>query len=369
MSLMFEPFVINGLELANRLVRSATFDSAALPDGEVSPDQEKLYADLAAGGVGLIVSGITCVDRLGRVSPLQNGAEDDGRLEGLTRLAEAAHRHGGKAALQLHHGGADARHFRKGEPLALGPSDPQGAETGWRAATGDELLELTAAFAAAAGRARRAGFDAVQVHGAHGYLFSQFLSPLTNRRRDAWGGDLDGRLRLHRETLTAIRREVGPDYPVLIKLGVADGPDGGLTLAEGLAAARACVAAGADAVEVSLGLRGDSFDRTEFHTDVDRPGRDRYYRDWCRRVKAAIDAPAIMVGGLREPAHCEEVLAAGDADLVGLSRPLIREPDLPARWRDGGRERATCISCNGCLREVRRRKPVRCVAARKGEDA
>jgi 2,4-dienoyl-CoA reductase-like NADH-dependent reductase (Old Yellow Enzyme family) len=363
MSILWEPCRVGGLELPSRLMRSATFDAMALPGGEASLAQEELFAGLAAGGVGLVVSGICVAHESGRISPVQLAADSDQRIPGLARLARAVHALGGKAAVQLHHGGAESHRFHQGARPALAPSDPPPGASGWRAADQEELAGLVEAFAAAARRVREAGFDAVQVHGAHGYLFSQFLSPLTNRRRDAWGGGLEGRLRLHRETARAVRREAGADFPLWIKLGVADAVAGGLELEEGLAAAAACAEMGYQAIEVSLGLRGDRYSQTEFRTDVDRPGRDAYYRDWCRRAKEACGAPTVLQGGLREPGVCEQALAAGEADLVAMSRPLIREPGLLRRWQGGDRSRARCISCNLCLDEVRQRRPVRCVAA------
>ncbi len=357
---LFAPFDLAGVTMRNRFVRSATFDAAGQPDGEVSPAQEAIFGALASGGVGLIVSGITCIDRAGRLSPLQNGAESGGRVHGLARLAAAAHRGGAKAALQLFHGGRESVRFHRGEPLALGPSDPIGGEAGFRAMTAGEVEAAALAFGRAARRAREAGFDAVQLHGAHGYLLSQFLSPLANRRRDRFGGSLENRLRLHRLSLRAVREEAGADFPLLIKLGVADGVDGGLELAEGLKAARLLAGEGLAAVEVSQGLRGPDYGRTEFRTGVDKPGGEAYFLDWAAMVRQQVGIPVIAQGGLRELATCRRALESGAADLIALSRPLIREPGLIARWAAGDQGRARCLSCNLCLERIMRRLPLAC---------
>ena len=192
---------------------------------------------------------------------------------------------------------------------------------------------MVAAFGAAARRAREAGFDAVQVHGAHAYLLSQFLSPHTNRRKDQWGWELGGRLHLHLATLAAIREQVGPDYPVMIKLGVADAIEGGLPLKDGLEAARRLAQAGYDCLEISQGLRGEGYSNAEFRPEDRHAGQEGYFCDWAGAVKQRVSVPVIAVGGLRTPQACAQVLERNQADLVALCRPLISEPDLPARWQ------------------------------------
>jgi 2,4-dienoyl-CoA reductase-like NADH-dependent reductase (Old Yellow Enzyme family) len=164
-------------------------------------------------------------------------------------------------------------------------------EAGCRAMTEEEIAATVEGFGQAARRAVEAGCDAVQVHGAHAYLLAQFLSPQTNRRTDTWGGDLAGRLRLHLEICRAIRAQVGPNFPVFIKLGLVDGFPGGLTLAEGLQAARRLAETGYDAIEVSQGLRGAGYEQAEFRPKIVRLEREAYFRDWTRQVKEIVDVP------------------------------------------------------------------------------
>ena len=175
------------------------------------------------------------------------------------------------------------------------------------------ILQVVAEFGRAAGRAREAGFDGVQVHAAHAYLLSQFLSPHTNHREDEWGGSLTNRLRLHLEVLAAIRAQVGPDHPVMFKLGVADGFEGGLPLEEGLRAAELLAQAGCDCLEISQGLRGESYEQSEFRTKVDRAGGEAYFRSWAAEVKRRVDIPVAAVGGMRTPEMAEDILAQGEA--------------------------------------------------------
>ncbi|MFH1059920.1 MAG: NADH:flavin oxidoreductase [Pseudomonadota bacterium] len=366
MSILFTPARIGSLEIPNRFWRSATSEHGADKGGFVSDWLIDLYAGLAKGGVGLIVSGICNVTRAGKISPGQNSLISDAVIPGLKRLAEAAHAHGARLALQLFHAGRE--NFRRQAALgvkSLGPSDLAPGQDphfagGCRAMSEGEIWETVEGFGQAARRAMQAGGDGVQVHAAHAYLLPQFLSPQANRRDDAWGGDLDGRLRLHLEILKAIRDQVGPDYPVFIKLGVADGFPGGLELSEGLIAAQRLAAAGYDAIEVSQGLRGAYYEQTEFRPKIVKRKREAYFRDWARQVKALVQVPVAMVGGLRSLDLMEEAVAGGEADFVALCRPLIREPDLVATWRAGEKRRPTCVSCNKCFELIVSGQRVRC---------
>lgn len=359
---LFEPFRIHGMEVPNRFVRSATYDGSADKNGRVSERQIELYDGLARGKVGLIITGIAHVHATGRISPRQNSIAQDDDTEGLSQLSQIAHRSGAKIAVQLFHAGREKGRVYRKEP-ALAPSfvaeDPF-FEGPHRTMEEAEIHQVIEAFGDAAGRARSAGFDAVQIHAAHAYLLSQFLSPFTNRRNDEWGGALESRLRLHNEIVRAIRAKVGQDFPVLMKLGVEDGFRGGLEFREGLAAAEILASGGLDAIEISLGLRGQGYSQTEYRTGIIGPEREGYYRDWCREIKRRVKIPVIMVGGLRSFEVALGAVQEGVADLVSFSRPLIREPDLIARWQRGDRRPATCVSCNQCMEALLQAKPLGC---------
>jgi 2,4-dienoyl-CoA reductase-like NADH-dependent reductase (Old Yellow Enzyme family) len=212
-----------------------------------------------------------------------------------------------------------------------------------------EIVETVESFAQAARRAKAAGSDAVQLHAAHGYLIGQFLSPHSNRRTDAWGGDFEGRLRFLSAVCEAVRGQVGPGYPLFIKLGMMDNleqvPDG-LTPDDGARIVARLADLGLDAVEVSGGYGGS----TDFNTRlaVGSKAPEAYFRPLARRAKAVTGLPVILVGGLRSRAVMDEVLAAGDADMLSLCRPLIREPDLPNRLQSGEVAEAACISGGRC---------------------
>lgn len=359
MSLLFEPLTLKTLTLPNRFVRSATNDGGADKEGRVQPDQVALYSALARGGVGFIVTGATNVQVQGQILPFQKRITTEEHLEGLNRLTAAVHEAGARIAVQLFHGGAEAGAYASSRDLkAVGPfflgQDPYFPffKAEYVQADENQIQEIIAAFGQGARRAREAGFDAVQLHGAHGYLFSQFLSPYINRREDEWGGSLEGRLRLHREVYAEIRRQVGPDFPVMIKLGVQDSFPGGLEIEEGRKAAQILADLGFDALEISSGARGRGWQETEFRTGIKKVEQEAYYREWSGRIRPAVKVPLMLAGGLRTFDLMEEIVRQGEADLVALSRPLIREPDLIRRWQSGDRGPSACISCNQCVQAL-----------------
>jgi 2,4-dienoyl-CoA reductase-like NADH-dependent reductase (Old Yellow Enzyme family) len=351
---LFEPYKIGRLELKNRFVRSATWDATADSSGVATETSVALYRKLGQGGVGLIVSGYAFVSPLGQAAYGQYGAHTDDMISGLRRLAQAAHQGDAKIALQIVHAGISSDYlYRQGiTPLAVS-SSPR-TNRPHRQMTEEEIETIITDFAAAARRGVEAGFDAIQLHGAHGYLMSQFISPLTNFRTDQWGGRPENRRRFHLEVVSRIRQALGAQFPLLIKFGVQDDREGGLTLSEGIAAAKLMVARGIDAIEVSAGI-GSSAQVTK-EGDPERA----YFRERAAAVKRAVTVPVIVVGGIRSLAMAQSIIDGGDADLISMSRPFIRQPDLIARWQRGEATAAACISCNKCFPIVRRGEPLEC---------
>jgi len=371
MSVLFEPARIKNVTLRNRFVRSATYDGMAEIAGDVSARQIKLIADLAAGGVGLIIHAITYVHASGQVSAFMNSLAGDEFISGMRNLTDTAHDRGAKIAVQLYHGGREARFVKTRHELPLAPSvvaDDPYYKGNYREITEDEISEVIHAFGEAARRAKDAGFDAVQIHAAHGYLFSQFLSPFTNRRTDDWGGSLLNRLRLHRDVYREIRRHVGEDYPVLIKLGVKDGFAGGLTFDEGMQAARIVSETGYDAMEISSGVRGDKYSGTEYKTKINKPAREGYFRHEAREIKQRVKVPVMAVGGLKSIAMMEEMIRLQEADFISLCRPLISEPGLIHTWRKDPQRKPRCVYCNKCLEAAHHGTPLSCVAFSKKQN-
>ncbi|MFW6082565.1 MAG: NADH:flavin oxidoreductase, partial [Chloroflexota bacterium] len=241
MNVLFESAHIGSLELPNRLLRSATAESLADPDGRPRPKLRELYRELALGGVGLIITGHMYVLDSGKAHPGMTGIHRDDLIPDLAALCSTVHAAGGHIAAQINHGGMQCSPQTVSHPLAPSAADFPFLKQRARAMTGEEIASAIQAYADAARRAVAAGFDAVQLHGAHGYLINQFLSPLTNRRSDEWGArrpdhtktSLEARMRFLRAVCRAVRRQVGPDYPLFIKLSMLDGIKGGLTLNDG----------------------------------------------------------------------------------------------------------------------------------------
>ncbi len=366
MSILFESSEINGMKLRNRFVRSATWEGMASPDGAVTPKLIETMTRLAKGGVGLIISSHAYVRKEGQASPWQIGVYEDRLIDGLRHMTAAVHDAGGKLVLQLAHAGNFAAETLTGT-LPLVVSDYEGlATTPRKELTLEDIGELVGAFAVAAGRAKAAGFDGVQIHAAHGYLLSQFLSPAFNRRPDGYGGSIRNRSRIHLEILQAIRKVTGGDYPILIKLNCRDFTEDGLTLEDSIIAAGLLADAGLDAIELSGGLL---FSRklSPSRPRIDSEEKEAYFREELRAFKKQTRIPLILVGGNRSFDVAERLVAEGSADYISMSRPFICEPDLIARWQAGDRSKATCRSDNLCFGPGREGGGIRCVTEQREE--
>ncbi|MEW6443041.1 MAG: NADH:flavin oxidoreductase [bacterium] len=366
MSGLFETTTIKRLTLPNRFVRSATWEGIAHEDGSWPERLIDLLAELARGGVGLIITGHAYVSREGQALPWQVGSHSDRLLPGLKRAAEAVHHAGGKIALQLAHAGRRAV-SEVTELDALGPSASlPGNATTCKEMTKEDIVRTVEAFGQAAARAVKAGFDAVQIHGAHGFLLSQFLSPYYNRRKDEYGGSVGNRARMDLQVVRCVRAAVGNDFPVLIKVNSDDFIEGGLSVADMLQVSAMLEEAGVDAIEMSGGTMDPqstfSFARTEATRSEES---EVYYRDAAARFKERMRVPLILVGGIRSFSVAEKLVDQGMADYIALCRPLVREPDLINRWKSGNRERATCLSDNRCFEAALEGKGLSCVAGQK----
>jgi 2,4-dienoyl-CoA reductase-like NADH-dependent reductase (Old Yellow Enzyme family) len=360
MSTLFDRSAINGMQLANRFVRSATWEGLANDDGSVTPKLIDTMTTLAQGSVGLIITSHTFVSREGQATPWQLGIYQDELIPGLKKMAGAVHAHGSKIVLQLAHAGVFAREELTGLPAVV-VSDFDGLPgKRRREIQAQDVPQIIKDYADAARRAKAAGFDGVQLHSAHGFLLSQFLSPFFNRRRDAYGGNIRQRTKIHLEILQAVREAVGPDYPVLIKMNCQDFQEGGLSLDESVEAAKLLAAAGLDAIELSGGLL------TGGKLSPSRPGinsveKEAYFKEEARAFKKAIKIPLILVGGIRSFEVAEQLVNEGTADYISMSRPFIWEPDLIKRWQGGDRRKASCTSDNLCFEPGFKGEGIYCV--------
>ncbi len=347
---LFSENELQGLKLRNRIVRSATWEGMADAEGCVTPALLKIYHDLAEGGTGLIVSGFTNVLAEGNAFPGGMGLFNDEQIDGVRQLVEKVHQAGGKLCIQLGHGGGQCTAKSCGtQPLAPSSVEVKQFPELPREMTSEDIARTIAAFAAAAARARQAGCDAVQLHAAHGYLINQFLSPHTNRRSDQYGGDITGRSRFLLEVLAAVRAAVGADFPLLVKLNGSDNLEEGLHIEDASAVAKQLAAAGVAALEISGGTpaSGDQGPVRRAHASGDEMA---YNVVLSRTIRQQVNCPIIAVGGIRSLHVMTGLLRTGQADYISLSRPLVREPDLPNKLQNGSSEKATCISCNGCFK-------------------
>ena len=350
MSILFSPFRIGSLDLPNRVARSATGEGMCEPDGRATPLLADFYRTLARGGTGLIFTGHSFVRADGKASDGMMGVHTDAMVPGLRAIVEAVHGTDAKVVCQLNHAGRQTAPDRIGGKTPVAPSAVTDRASGLtpRALAPDEIEPLIDAYVAAARRCREAGFDGVQLHCAHGYLMSEFLSPYTNRREDQWGGSVENRARFPLEVLRRIRAEQGADYPVLVKLNAEDFIEGGLSLDQSCRIAALMEAGGIDAIEISAGM-AETVDRI-MHKGIDTEAKEAYFLPYAREFRKHVGVPLICVAGLRSLGVMESVIESGAADLVSLCRPLIREPDLPSKLRDGTATRARCISCGKCTR-------------------
>jgi 2,4-dienoyl-CoA reductase-like NADH-dependent reductase (Old Yellow Enzyme family) len=389
MSQLFSPMKIGRLELPNRFVRSATFEGMARENGQVTDDLIKLYRNLAKGRIGLIITGHLYVNQVGKASVNKIGIHSNEMIPGLKRLVQEVHEHDGKIVFQLSHAGRQTTKKVTGHH-PVGPSG-KGRDPIFfvkpREMNEEDIQETIQSFGRAAKRAVEAGADGIQLHGAHGYLINQFLSPFYNTRSDAWGGSEEGRFRFLEQVFSKIKRAIPKETPIMIKLNTHDHTPGeGITPELAAHYARRLAEMGVDAVEISSGSTFYSFmdmcrGRVPVQELVDtmpfwkKPiakiklsrmaGKydlvEGYHLEAAKVIKPVLgDIPLLLVGGMRRVKHMEEILEKGYADFISMSRPFVREPFLVKRIQAGKTDHASCVSCNKCLAAIANRRPLRC---------
>ena len=373
--MLFEPGRIGPITVKNRFVRAATSETMSQPSGAITDAYRTLYRDLARGGAGLILTGHMFVHPRGRYFHRQAGIHSDSLVPSLRQFTSMIHDEGGTIFSELGHAGSQCRDPDV-TPMAPSPVENFVSARAPASATGDEIEEAVASFGQGARRAREAGFDGVHIHAGHGYLISEFNSPHGNRRDDDWGGDAARRSRFVLAVYGAVREAVGPDFPVTVKLGMADSMEaGGLQLEESLDRAAALEDAGVDAIEVSVGIMhlltksaGEfvgvtakrAFQDLVAHRLFYPAAPEAYFLPAARAAKQRLKrVPLILVGGIRTTDTMGRILAEGAADYISMARPFIREPDLPNRIIAGKRGLVDCVSCNVCM-EHEGHDPLQC---------
>lgn len=369
---LFSKGRIAGLVTKNRLVRSATYEAAMTGDGRTTSEILKLYRNLAKGGVGTIITGHMAVQYEGKGGERQICIYDDRHIDEISKIAAQVRSasEGCRIIAQITHAGRQVLHDNT-MAECVGPSAVPSPilKKMARALSKDEIQKIIACFSDAITRVRKAGYDGVQLHGAHGYLLSSFLSPYTNRRDDEYGGSLEKRVTIVKEIVERARADVG-DFPILIKINCTDHIEGGMDAKSFPRMAKALEDIGINALEVSGGM-WDCLNRTEAElgfyplpipesrTRIGSLEKQSYYSGPSEGLD--LNIPVIVVGGHRHVESLEEIIQRGKIDFLSLSRPLISEPDLPKRWIEGqGSPKADCVSCNSCLWQLKS-IPLHCV--------
>jgi 2,4-dienoyl-CoA reductase-like NADH-dependent reductase (Old Yellow Enzyme family)/thioredoxin reductase len=354
---LFSPLSVKGLRLKNRIVMEPMIVRYADYDGSVTPRMSDYLEKRAEGGAGLILTAGAYIVPEAKYRPNQLGVYSDDLLPGLKRLAEALHQHGAAAGVQMIHSGRRLSESVYGsEPVAPSPVAHAGAFMGAqgkamitpRTLSTKEITDLVEAYGTAAGRIKRAGFDIVEIHGAHSYLINQFLSPHTNKRTDKYGGDFTRRLRFAVDILEQVRAVVGESFPVSFRMNGDDyfGPSG-IQLEEAQKQAPYFVDAGADILNVSAG--SSILEATNWNIPPMRMQRGVHLR-LSAGIKKVVEVPVIGVARINDPAVAEQALVEGKLDLVGMARALLADPELPKKAQeDRTDEIRKCIACNHCL--------------------
>lgn len=341
MKTLFEKTYLNGVELKNRLIRSATWENLADEKGHMTEPMLTVYEELAKGGVGLIITGYAFVMKEEQPNPGMMGIYDDCFIDEYCRLTDKVHQYGSKIVLQIVYGGSQTT-FQPQIRKIWGPSAVKHPRTGVtpKEMTEEAIGKLITAFADAAERAKKAGFDGVELHGAHGYLLSQMLSPYFNRRADKYGGSIENRARMILEVYEAARSRVGKDFNILIKLNCSDFMEQGASFNDCKYVSKELAKRGINAIEISVG-------------NVKGMPEQRYaesiLRDYAAEIAELVDVPVILVNKNKTLQTMEEILNQTKIEYFSMSRALLRQPDLVNRWINDPEEKAACIHCSRCF--------------------
>ena len=355
-SKLFEVGRIGKILLKNRIIKTATLSNYANPDGSVSERLIRFYEEVAKGGAALVLVEMAYIDEKGsKLHHNQVGINDDAFKSGWALLAQRIQENGAKAGLQLCHAGF----LRKIGPPVMTPSPLSESILKNLNITGSltqlsigEIIEIEESLGKCALTAKQVGFDLIEIHAAHGYLITQFLSPLINKRTDLYGGSDENRMRFLLEIINNVRNKVGPDYPISVRLNGSEYTDGGMTIADTITIAKALEKAKVDLINISGGsryTRDDTIVVPGYHPDA--------FNVWAAdAVKKAINIPIAVAGAISTPELAEKVLSEGKADFIGMGRPLIADPYLPRKAKEGRVDDIVpCIRCDdGCLRSERR---------------
>lgn len=349
LSTLFTETRIGSMALKNRFIRSATWENMATEDGHMTDKLYAIYEELAKGEVGLIVTGYANIVEEEKPNAGMMGMYNDSFIDEYKKLTELVHINDSKIVMQLAYGGTKTTH-NVGERVIYAPSEvcEKGTQTLGKAMTKDEIDYIIQAFAQASRRAQESGFDGVEIHAAHTYLINQFLSPYYNRREDQYGGSLDNRMRLLLEIYAEIRKVVGDEYPILVKLTASEFFEGGLTFDETRIVCQKLEAIGVDAIIISGNIHGKANTMIGEAFDGYTLQQEGYFHEYGHIISEEVNVPVITVGGLTDIDAIEEIANNTNIQYFALSRPLLSEPHLIKRWKEGNRAPVECERCSKC---------------------
>ena len=313
---LFDKTQIGNMEARNHFLRSATYEGKATEEGYPTDATKSIYRNLAQGDVGTIITSYTFITDYEQPEKHQLGIYNDSFIEAYRDLVDTVHSDNAKILMQIVHGSSLSQGYPE-KARILGPSAVPHPVSGLtpKEMTKDEIQDVVDYFAEAAGRVKAAGFDGVQIHCAHGYLLAQFISPLFNHRTDEYGGSVPNRFRIVMEVYNAIRKKVGADYPIWIKMNSSDEKPNGLTTEEFLEMAVQLAQAGINGIEVS----GDQWRKY-------KPDERLYYKSAAIRLSELVDTPVLLTGGIRTLAEMEQVYTTSKVNLFGFARPFLKNP-------------------------------------------
>ena len=358
---LFQPLQLGSLTLPNRVVMTTVKLGYSNKTGEVTKRHIAFYKRRAEGRVGLMTTAPLYIQLNGRELPTQLGIYTDEFMPGLRWLTDAVHASGGRIMAHINHAG------RVANPKLVPPEEQISAsavlcpanQVTPRPLTGDEITEVIAAFGAAARRVREAGFDAIEIPFSHGYLIHQFLSPHTNRRTDEFGGSFENRIRFGQDVIALVREQVGDDFPIVVRMNAIDYVEGGLMIEDAVEIAHRLEDFGVDALSVTSGTMCESVAFCLYPTGTPKA----HLLPMAARIRESVMLPVIVAGRIRTPSVAREVLADGQADLIGLGRPFLADPDWVLKTESGDEKAILlCAACHqGCLAELRRGEGTHCM--------
>jgi 2,4-dienoyl-CoA reductase-like NADH-dependent reductase (Old Yellow Enzyme family) len=352
---LIEATKVRNTTLRNRIIRSALWMNMADKDGHLTPQLYKVYDDLSKGELGMIISGYTMVDPNDRPNPGMMGLYDDVFIEEHQRLVENAHENGTAIVVQLAYGGSQTNHPDFRDKQLWGPSAFQNRVTKItpKEMSKDDIKYLIKMFTEASLRAQKAGYDGVELHAAHGYLLSQFLTPFCNRRTDEYGGSIHNRARIICEVVQSIRQAMGEDFTIMVKMNHDDYMDEGegLEVPEAIEVAKMLEKAGVDMIEISGVNETSGKGIGPARTKINKPELQSYYLQPTQQIAEAVNIPVILMGGNRNFERLQNILETSAIQYFSMARPLLCEPDLLKKWKADASYKPRCVSCNGCYRD------------------